>query len=951
MSFAAPIRVLVVDDNESDYLVTRGHFTQIAGPSHSAGSGQAHSASSGQAHSASSGQASSGPAYVIDWARGGDEALQRIAENRHDVVLLDQQLGRVSGLDVLQQALARGSRAAFIFLTTQADPAFDELVLRAGAADHLVKSQINAPLLDRATRYALERRRVEEAYRESEERFRLLANTVPALLYVTDAEGRGTFVNQGWLDFRGSSFAEECGPAWLEGVHPDDRERAQAYFDNAIHQRSQQQIEYRFRRSDGEYRWMLDIGVPRYLPDGTFVGYVGSLTDITERKRHEENPANARDEAGYSLRLKAQFLANMGHEIRTPMNGIIGMSGLLLDSTLTPEQRELAEILQKSADSLLGVVNDILDLSKIEAGNLQIEEVEFDLHVLVEDTLALFSERAEDKGLELVCEFSPGFATLLRGDPGCLRQVLGNLVGNAIKFTEQGEVLVRVTCLEKSGETLAFRIEVRDTGIGITPEAQRQLFQPFTQAESATTRHYGGTGLGLAIARQLVELMGGRIGVESAPGRGSTFWYEFSLPKLPTEVPAAPAAIPPGSTALVVDDNATSRQVIATQLLQMGISTETAADAAGALARLQARNQAGQPFHVVLLDRRMPGEDGLAFAKKIRADATLGTTRLVILTSASHLSEAKHLRSLAIDTFLVKPVRRVQLQQTLARLLAVRPAGGAATGAGSRPPAKRVAALRALVVEDNFVNQKVAQRQLEKLGHKVEVANNGARALEMLALQRYDVVIMDCQMPVLDGYEATRQIRAGQVPNLDRRVPIIALTAYAMESDRQKCLAAGMDEFVSKPIRYEELKAAIERVLASSARNAPASAGAPPSAKPVVLDLAQFEHLRGLQDKEHPNFLANLIDLFLKETPKRFRDLAASLAAGDARAARQLAHTVNGACDNFGGRALQARCKEIEECIGGGNLKGAAALVGKLEPELASLAKELNLQKERFGPT
>ena len=934
MPVAATIRVLLVDDDERDYLITRGHLTEITGPAQST-------------HSAGSGQAGSGQAYVIDWARNGDEGLQRIAENRHDVVLLDQQLGRMSGLDVLKQALAHGSRAAFIFLTNRTDPVFHELVLRAGAADHLAKSQANAPLLDRAICYALERRRMEDAHRESEERFRLMANAVPALLYVTDAEGRGTFVNQSWLDFRGSSLAEECGHGWLESLHPEDRERAQAYFANTLHQRSKQQIEYRFRRSDGEYRWMLDLGVPRYLPDGTFAGYVGTLTDITERKRDEENPAGTRDEAGPSLRLKAQFLANMGHEIRTPMNGIIGMSGLLLDTTLTPEQRELAEILQKSADSLLGVVNDILDLSKIEAGNLQIEEVEFDLHPLVEDTLALFSERAEDKGLELVCEFLPGFTTLLRGDPGCIRQVLGNLVGNAIKFTEQGEVVVRVSCLEKSGAALAFRIEVRDTGIGITPEAQRQLFQPFMQADSATTRHYGGTGLGLAIARQLIELMGGHMGVESEPGRGSTFWCEFSLPKFSADLPAAPAAIPPGATVLVVDDNATSRQVIAAQLMQMGISTETAADAAGALVRLQACNEAGQPFQVVLIDRRMPGEDGLAVAKKIRTDATLCNTKLVMLTSASHLSEAKHLRSLDIDTFLVKPVRHAQLRQNLSRLLAARPAAGAV----SRPPAKRVAALRALVVEDNFVNQKVAQRQLEKLGHKVEVANNGARALEMLALQKYDVVIMDCQMPVLDGYEATRQIRAGKVPNLDRHVPIIALTAYAMESDRQKCLAAGMDEFVSKPIRYEELKSAIERVLAAQVRAAPSPAGAPPSAKPVVLDLAQFDHLKDLQDDEHPKFLANLIDLFLKETPKRFRDLAASLAVGDARAARQLAHTVKGACDNFGGRALQALCKEIEEYIGGGNLKGASALIGKLEPELASLAKELNLQKERFGPT
>ncbi|HEV8072546.1 MAG TPA: PAS domain S-box protein, partial [Opitutaceae bacterium] len=326
MAAAAPIRVLIVDDEERDYLITRGHLTEITEPV----------LAGFPLRQGYVGQA--GRAYVIDWARGGDEGLQRIAESRHDVVLLDQQLGRMSGLDVLKQALAHGSRAAFIFLTTRADPAFDERVLRAGAADHLAKSQLNAPLLDRAIRYALERRHVEDAHRESEERFRLMANAVPALLYVTDAGGRGSFVNQSWLDFRGSSFAEECGHAWLEGLHPEDRERAQAYFANATHQRSKQQIEYRFRRSDGEYRWMLDIGVPRYLPDGTFTGYVGTLTDITERKRLEENPAGARDEAGHSLRLKAQFLANMGHEIRTPMNGIIGMSGLLLDTALTPEQ-------------------------------------------------------------------------------------------------------------------------------------------------------------------------------------------------------------------------------------------------------------------------------------------------------------------------------------------------------------------------------------------------------------------------------------------------------------------------------------------------------------------------------------------------------------------------------------------------------------------------------------
>ncbi|HTB80935.1 MAG TPA: response regulator [Opitutaceae bacterium] len=918
MATAAPIRVLLVDDNEGNYLTTRGHLAEIVEQT-----------------------------YLIDWARSGDDGLRLIAEGRHDVILIDQELGRMSGLDVLRQALARGSRAAFIFLTVRADRAFDELLRDAGAVDHLVKKQINAPLLDRAIRYVLERKRVEDAHRESEERFRLIANATPALIYVTDVEGKGTFINQGWLDFRGRSFTEECGDGWLEGVHPEDRERAHAYFVNALHQRSRQEIEYRLRHRDGEYRWMMDIGVPRYLPDGTFAGYVGSLTDITDRKRQQEGLSPAHDETVHASRLKAQFLANMSHEIRTPMNGIIGMSGLLLDTTLTHEQRELAEIVQKSADALLGVINDIMDLARIEAGKLQIEAIEFDLRTLVEDTLALFSERAHDKGLELACEFSAGSATLLRGDPGHLRQAITNLVGNAIKFTEHGEVFVRVMSLEETPEMFSFRLEVHDTGIGITAEAQRQLFQPFVQADGATTRQYGGTGIGLVIARHLVELMGGRIGLESNPDRGSTFWFELSLPKLFAEVPAVRTAIPPGTTALVVDDNATNRRIIAAQLEQMKIAVETAADAGDALTRLRARAREGRPFHLALLDRQMPGIDGLALAREIRTHAALGNTKLVMLTSASHLSEADDLRALGIDGFFVKPVRHLQFEQTLTRVLAPTSTGTEAGETASRLAIKRAPALRALIVEDNTVNQKVAQRHMEKLGHRVEVAGNGARALEMLALQKYDVIIMDCQMPVLDGYETTRRIRAGHVPNLDRHVPIIAVTAYAMDSVHQKCLAAGMDEFVSKPIRFEELKAALEHVRTKRAA-AGTRVGAPASAGPVIMDLAQFEHLKSLQDAADPQFLVDLIDLFLTETPKRFKDLAAAYAAGDARTTAQLAHTVTGACVNFGGRALQALCQQIEECARSGNLKAASGLIGKLEPELAQLAKALTLEKERF---
>ncbi|MDE3084454.1 MAG: response regulator, partial [Verrucomicrobiota bacterium] len=813
MKTKQPIRVLLVDDNEADSQVTRGYLQKA------------------------------GAAYAVDWARNGDEALHRLCANQTDVVLLDQQLGRVSGLELMRQALAGGSQAAFIFLAHRADCDLEAHVLRAGVADCLVKAQLNSLLLDRAVRYAVERKRIEDAHRESEERFRLIANAAPALIYVTDAEGRGTFVNQSWLDFRGRSFPEECSEGWLDGVHPEDRQRIRAYGANAVHQRGKQELEYRFRRHDGEYRWMLDVGVPRYRADGTFAGHVGSLTDITERKRYEAGLTHARDEAVHASRLKSQFLANMSHEIRTPMNGIIGMSGLLLDTPLTPEQRELAEIVQKSADALLGIINDILDFSKIEAGKMQIDAVEFDLHILVEDTLALFGDRAEDKGLELTCEFTPGFGTLLRGDPGRLRQVLTNLVGNAIKFTERGEVCVCVSRLEETDKVLAFRVEVRDTGIGITKEAQNEIFQPFTQADGSSTRRYSGAGLGLAITRHLIELMGGRIGGESEPGRGSIFWFELALPKLMASAPVAQVLIPPDASVLVVDDNETNRRILVAQLAQLKISAVAIGNAPEALVRLHERHSEGRPFHLAILDGQMPEMDGLALAREIRADPLLRQIKLVLLTSASHLADAEALRGIGLEAFLVKPARQTQLQQTLARLLAPAPTGGETKPVRSRT-AQKTAPLRVLVVEDNTVNQKVAQRHLEKLEHKIDMAGNGAKALEMLALQKYDAILMDCQMPVLDGYETTRRIRAGHVPNLDSRVPIIALTAYAMEGDRQKCLAAGMDDFISKPLRFEELKSALERVRNRSHHPAVSFADASVSAGSMVLDLAQFDHLR-----------------------------------------------------------------------------------------------------------
>ncbi len=927
MEDAPGIRILFVGENDADHRLLKRLFAEITRPE-----------------------------WALEWLHNSDEALIRLTTGSCEVVLVDHRLEKQSGLQLVRQALARGCRSAFVLLTAREDRELLADALRAGAVDCAGKLELTPLLLERVVRGALERRRVEEERRESEERFRLFADAAPTALYVKAADGRGVFFNQSWLSFRGRSLAQECGEGWLDGVHAEDREKVVAFLANARHQRTPFEIEYRLRRHDGEYRWMLDSSRPRFLPAGEFAGFVGGLTDISERRRHEQDVALARDEVYHASRLKSQFLANMSHEIRTPMNGIIGMSGLLLDTPLSLEQRELAEAVQKSADSLLGVLNDILDFSRIETGKLQIDAVEFELRSLIEDTIALLNERAQDKGIELACEIPGDMPTLLRGDPGRLRQVLNNLVGNAIKFTEQGEVLVRVSRLEETEAALVFRISISDTGIGITTDAQRLLFQPFVQADGSTTRRHGGTGLGLAISRQLIELMGGRIGLDSEPGRGSVFWFELSLPKL---IEAAPAIrepdLPAGVSALIVDTSKTSRRVLVSQLAQISVTADAVGSASEALSAIQARAEVRRPYDLVFVDRHVPQLDGTGLLHRLRTDPAARTVPVVVVTSASHLAELEVLKKAGVNAFLFKPARQRQLKQCVARVFAGGTKQGG-TGTGVVPMVElsqaRGRGLRVLVVEDNFVNQKVAQRHIEKLGHHVDVADNGAHALDMLALQQYDVIFMDCQMPVLDGYEATRRIRAGRVPNLDPTVPIIALTAYATDLDRQKCFTAGMDDFVAKPIRFEDLHAALERRMVTAEVTGTVgtrSSASPFEGPPVVLDRTQFDHLCDLQDEEDPDFIRDLIDLFLVETPRRLGEVRLARASGDLRAVAHIAHTVKGAAANFGARALQLRCQQIESLARAGKLAEIDPLLSGLDEDMLRLTDALEKQKQRVS--
>jgi two-component system sensor histidine kinase/response regulator len=796
----------------------------------------------------------------------------------------------------------------------------------------------------------LDRRRAQE---ELDQFFELSID----MMCIAGFDGYFKRVNPAWRRVLGYTEAEMLSQPYMDFVHPDDRTATVAAADKLSDGRELLMFENRYRHKDGTYRWMLWTSAP--LPDQQLI--YAAARDITERKEADETLATlireleiSKSQAEEATEAKSAFLANMSHEIRTPLTAILGMTSLALGTKLTSEQHEYLNTVRSSAEALLGVVNDVLDFSKIEARRLDLESAEFDVRDTVGDAVTVLAHRAAEKRLELVCDVARDVPETLVGDPGRLRQVLLNIVGNAVKFTNAGEVVVRVMPQPASTADdgqVRLRFMVSDSGIGIPADKLAHVFEAFTQADASTTRRYGGTGLGLAIARRLVELMGGHLWVESEVGRGSTFHFTAAFQTteslgLPSR-PAEPRELR-GLRVLVVDDHATNRRILVEMLSSWQMKPVAVADARSALVSLQEASPTSRRFDAIVSDCQMPDVDGYMLAKWVKHDPRLRRTPFIMLTSLGRSEDPARLRRLGVSAYLTKPVKHSDLFDTLASLFTVAPRREKAREA-SRPAARAKRPLRILVAEDQAVNRRLVTTFLERRGHTVEAVEDGRSAVHAAThpdtAGSYDVVIMDLQMPELGGLEATQEIRKHEATS-GRHVPIVALTAHAMQGDRERCLKAGMDDYLPKPIDPNLLIATVEG-FDDPTRSGIAeieTPGAPEASAPVTLEEAAALRRAG-GDR---SLLKQVIALYRADAPVTVRKIARAIRGGDAEMLRTSAHALKGSVATVGGVAAREAAAVLEDIGRSGTVTGAEPALGKLRAELIRL--EVAFASARLTP-